>query len=295
MIKVNHIIFGIKYVISNWIHGENKPLICGLVLHNKCNLRCRHCTIVDRPTAKMNYEETVEVINHFYKDGGRCLYLEGGEPFIWQSGEYSMEDVVNYARNKGYYAVIIYTNGMQPLNSNADTIFVSVDGLRQSHDALRGKSFDKIMENIRKSAHPSIYINYTINTVNHKDIADFCAFISSIPQIKGTFFYFHTPYSVSDELYLDEKAKTDILLLLIQLKKKYNILNSKTGLNSAIRNDWKKNLKICRVYEDGQFYNCCRESTNVELCKNCGYLSYAEINQVFKLKPEAILNALKYF
>jgi len=27
----------------------------------------------------------------------------------------------------------------------------------------------------------------------------------------------------------------------------------------------------------------------------CGYLSYAEIDQTLKLKPGAILNALKYF
>lgn len=243
----------------------------------------------------MNFEEAIEVIDSFYADGGRCLYLEGGEPFIWKTDSYSMEDVVLYAKKKGYYAVIIYTNGTQPLHSNADTIFVSVDGLKPTHDKLRGKSFDRIMGNIQESAHPSIYINYTINSVNKSDIVDFCAFIDKIPQIKGTFFYFHTPYYGYDELYLDAQTRRDIMLLLINLKKKYKILNSKTGLNSAIRNDWNKNLKICRVYEDGRYYNCCRESNNGEVCNDCGYLSYAEINQTIKLKPGAIINALKYF
>ena len=32
-----------------------------------------------------------------------------------------------------------------------------------------------------------------------------------------------------------------------------------------------------------------------DLCRQCGYLSYAEIDQVLKLKPSAIGNALKYF
>ena len=59
--------------------------------------------------------------------------------------------------------------------------------------------------------------------------------------------------------------------------------------------NWKKNLKICRVYEEGQFYNCCRESNNGEVCSDCGYLSYAEINQILRLKPGAIMNAMKYF
>jgi len=294
-VQVKHIIYGIKYVVNYWIHGDMQPLICGLVLHNKCNLRCRHCNIFVRPGAEMSFQETIEVINKFYADGGRCLYLEGGEPMIWNDGSHSMEDVVSYAHEKGYYTVVIYTNGTQPLNSNADTIFVSVDGLKETHDKLRGKSFDRIIENIRESTHSSIYINYTINAVNKAEIAGFCAFIDKIPQIKGIFFYFHTHYYGYDELYLDDQTKKEILLQIINLKKKYKILNSKTGLKSAIRNDWKKNLRICQVYEQGQYYNCCRESKNGEMCKDCGYLSYAEINQALKLKPGAIMNALKYF
>jgi sulfatase maturation enzyme AslB (radical SAM superfamily) len=221
--------------------------------------------------------------------------MEGGEPFIWNDNSHSLNDVVDYAHSRGYYAVIIYTNGTMPLISNADTIFVSVDGLKDTHDKLRGKSFDRIMKNIRESTHPSIYINYTINSENKSEIHDFCAYINKIPQIKGTFFYFHTPYYGYDKLYLDEQIRKDVLSQLINLKKRYKILNSKAGLESAFRNDWKKNLKICKVYEDGQFYNCCRESKNGEVCKDCGYLSYAEIDQALKLKPEAIINALKYF
>jgi Fe-coproporphyrin III synthase len=289
------IIFGIKYLVNYRINGDNKPLICGLVLHNKCNLRCRHCTIVDRAEAVMSYRETVEVMDAFYAEGGRCLYLEGGEPFIWKDQEHSMEDVVHYAHKKGYYAVIVYTNGLQPLYTEADTVFVSVDGLKQIHDKLRGKSFERILDNIQKSDHPSIYINYTINSVNYSEIKDFCVFVDKIPHIKGTFFYFHTPYYGIDELYLDRIKRTDILHHLLDLKKRYKILNSSAGLKSAIRNDWKKNLRICRVYEGGKYYSCCRESRNGEVCENCGYLSYAEIEQALMLNPGAILNALKYF
>jgi len=54
-------------------------------------------------------------------------------------------------------------------------------------------------------------------------------------------------------------------------------------------------LSICQIYEGGKRYSCCRFPDNQELCKNCGYLSYAEIDQVLKLKPSAIRNAIKYF
>ena len=81
---MKHILFGIKYLANYWFLAKSNPLICGLVLHNKCNLRCRHCTIIDRPEASMSFEEAVHVMNAYYSEGGRCLYLEGGEPFLWQ-------------------------------------------------------------------------------------------------------------------------------------------------------------------------------------------------------------------
>jgi MoaA/NifB/PqqE/SkfB family radical SAM enzyme len=292
---VKHVIWGLHYLAKYKILGILNPLICGLVLHNKCNLRCRHCRIVDRPDAFITYAEAVQVIDSFYSDGGRCLYLEGGEPFIWQDNSYHMEDIVIYAKKKGYHTVIIYTNGMKPLESIADTIFVSIDGLQMTHDLLRGRSFVRIMKNINNSNHPSIYVNYTINSENKDEIADFCKYIGKIPQIQGTFFYLHTPYYGNDHLCLDIKTKHEVLTGLIKLKSNYKILNSEAGLKSAIRNDWKKNMEICKVYESGRFYNCCRENNNGIVCQECGYLSYAEIDQTLKLKPGAILNAMKYF
>lgn len=288
-------LFGISYVAGYWLLHKREPLICGLVLHNRCNLRCRHCSVIDRPAAAMSYDEAVQVMDTFYAEGGRCLYLEGGEPFIWKDRGYSMEDIVLYAKRKGYLAVIVYTNGTQSLDSLADTLFVSVDGLKQTHDLLRGRSFDKIIANIRNSVHPSIYINFTINALNKNEITDFCAYIHAMARVKGVFFYFHTPYYGYDDLFLDEPAKADLILLLLKLKKRYKILNSKAGLKSALRNDWKKNLEICRIYEEGRYYSCCRENKNGAVCKDCGYLSYAEIDQTLKMNPGAIANALKYF
>ena len=82
---------------------------------------------------------------------------------------------------------------------------------------------------------------------------------------------------------------------LLDYKRRFRILNSRAGLRSALRNDWERPLEICSVYEQGDRYKCCRYPENPELCRNCGYLSYAEIDQTLKLKPSAVLNALKYF
>lgn len=288
-------IYGIKYIAGNKILKKRTPLIAGLAITNKCNLRCLHCRVTERKTDDMRFEEITSTLDTFYKQGGRTLYLEGGEPFVWHDNYYNVEDIVKYAHKKRFLAVIIYTNGTFPLETSADTIFISIDGLKETHDLIRGKTFDKIMRNINESKHSSLFINFTINTHNKEEIGEFCAYINNIDKIRGIFFYFHTPYYGYDDLYLDVTERNEILLRLLDFKKKYKILNSQAGIKSAIKNDWLRPLDICRIYESNDVYECCRFAGDAELCKNCGYLSYAEINQALKLKPSAILNAFKYF
>jgi MoaA/NifB/PqqE/SkfB family radical SAM enzyme len=288
-------LYGLRYVLDYRLMGRTRPLIRGLVLTNRCNLRCRHCTITSRGPMDLSYAQVTAAIDAFYEQGGRCLYLEGGEPFLWHDGRYGLDDIVDYAHGLGYLTVVIYTNGTLPLDTSADTVFVSVDGLQETHDALRGKSFDRIMENIRGSTHPSLYINYTINVENKDQIEAFCEQIDRLDRIRATFFYFHTPYYGYDELYIEPGERRRIVTALLELGKRYRILNSPAGLRSALRDDWKRPLGVCSVYEDGVVYPCCRHSGDPDLCQQCGYLSYAEIDQTLKLKPTAILNALKYF
>lgn len=292
---MKNIIYGIKYIIGNQIFKKNTPLIAGLTLTDKCNLRCRHCRVADSGKENLSFEESVAILNSFYKEGGRSIYFQGGEPFMWHDGEHGLDDLVEQAHEIGYLTTVIYTNGTIPIETSADTVFISVDGLQKTHDFLRGKTFDRIMKNIFESMHPSMFINYTINNYNKNEIEEFCEHIDKIDQIRGIFFYIHTPYYGYDDLYIEAPERNEILLRLLDFKKKYKILNSKAGLKSALNNKWKRPLSICRVYEKGKMYECCSFPGDAELCKNCGYLSYAEIDQTLKLKPSAIFNALKYF
>lgn len=294
-LKIRSLIFGLKYVFIARFLNNPPPLICGLVMHNKCNLNCLHCRINRRPPYDLAYEEAKRLVDAFYADGGRTIYFEGGEPFLWSDGEYQLEDVLKYAKRKGFLATIIYTNGTYPIETSADTVFISLDGLKETNDHLRGRSFDRIMENIFKSRHPSLYINFTINNFNKNEIISFCKFINGIDQIKGIFFYFHSPYYGYDDLYINRTGKEEILITLLGIRDRYKILNSRAGLKSALRNDWERPLNICKIFEGGKKYTCCRFPGNPELCNNCGYLSYAEIDQVLKLKPSAIRNAIRYF
>ncbi|HOD50508.1 MAG TPA: radical SAM protein [Candidatus Hydrogenedentes bacterium] len=288
-------LYGLGYILQHHFLGKTAPLIRGLVLTNRCNLRCEHCRVTDRGHRDLDFAEVVAAIDAFYREGGRCLYLEGGEPFLWHDGQNGLDDVVDYAHQLGFLTVVIYTNGTFPIRTSADTVFVSVDGLRETHDALRGESFDRIMGNIQGSGHPSLFINYTINSRNKDEIDAFCEYVHRIKQIRAVFFYFHTAYYGHDGLHIDTDEKRRILQALLSLRTRYRILNSRAGLLSASRNDWRRPLDVCSVYEKGVVYECCRYAGDPELCRDCGYLSYAEIDQTLKMKPSAIFSALKYF
>lgn len=293
--RLAYLWYGISYVFNRQMMHGNIPLIAGLTLTNACNLRCRHCRVTGREAGDLGFRDAAAILDSFYEKGGRMVYLQGGEPFLWKDGRYRMEDIVDYARRKGFLSTVVFTNGTMPLETSASTVFVSVDGLRETHDYLRGETFERIMTNILESRHPSLFINYTINTYNKDEIEAFCEYIATVSWIRGTFFYFHTPYYGYDDLYLGPEERAPVLRKLLVLQKNYRILNSRAGLQSALKNNWKRPLDICLVYEKGAVYRCCRYPGDPELCRNCGYLSYPEIDRVLNLKPSAVINALKYF
>lgn len=292
---MKYLFYGAKYIFEHLFLGKDSPLICGLAVTNTCNLHCRQCRIPQRGALDLSFNQIKDVITSYYQEGGRTLYLQGGEPFLWMDGNHKLQDIITFAHRTGFFSVIIYTNGTITLNTSANTVFVSIDGLQKTHDKLRGESFERIINNIKKSTHKSLFINFTINNYNKAEIEDFLCFIHKIKKIKGTFFYFHTPYYGIDDLYIEPKERNQILHKMLMMKKKYKILNSSAGIKSAIRNDWKRPLSICQVFEHGKTYQCCRYPDDPQLCRNCGYLSYAEIDQALKLKPSAIINAIKYF
>ena len=167
------VLWGIQYVLRYRLSQRCPPLICGLVLTNQCNLSCRHCRIPSRDDSRLSFGEITASIDAFYREGGRCLYLHGGEPRLWREGTLTADDIVDYAHTLGFFTVVIYTNGTLPLVTSADTVFVSLDGLQDTHDRLRGPSFKKILENIYNSPHPSLFVNFTINTRNKDELEDF--------------------------------------------------------------------------------------------------------------------------
>ncbi len=293
--KIEYFLYAVGYLFKTKILRQETPFIGGLVINEKCNLRCKQCDVANRNIPDLTYGDIENGLRIFHDKGIRSVFIEGGEPFLWRDGRYRLDDVVKLARKTGFHLVSLYTNGTFPIEVSADSVFVSLDGLKETNNELRGDSYDKAIGNIKNSKHPNIIINFTINTKNQEQIEDFCGEMRRIKQIRGIFFYFHTPYYGFDELFLNLDEKRRVIKRISALKKKgYSIFNSSACLRGVYNDNWKRPSGLCYVYADNKLYQCCRAFGNEQACKNCGYLGYPEIIHILKLRASAVISALNY-
>lgn len=293
--KIEYIFYGLGYLFKTKILRKELPFVGALVINEKCNLKCNHCQVSNRPLQDLTYEDARRGLKTFYDMGIRSIAIGGGEPFLWEDNRRKAEDVVKLAREMGFKLVVIYTNGTFPLKISTDAIFVSLDGTKETNDILRGTSYDKIIQNIHASSHPNLWINFTINKRNYQEIEQFCKEIQGITKIKGVLFYFHTPYYGIDDLFLSLDERKKIIERIIALKKTgFKILNSYACLQAVYNDDWERPAKMCYVYANNKLFQCCRSIGNQEACSNCGYLSYAEIIHAPRLRISSIKTALNF-
>jgi len=288
-------LLSIKYIILSKVFGKELPFIGGIVINESCNLNCLHCSVANRDIPDLTFEEVEIGLRRLYVMGIRYLYIEGGEPFLWRDNNKSLKDVIRLAREIGFRFIVVYTNGTFPIIADANTVFVSLDGLKDTHNKIRGNTYDRIISNIIKSPHKKLLINYTINKKNEKEIEQFCDEISKIKKIKGIFFYFYTPSAGIDDLFLGLDERKNIIKRILNLKKTgYKILNSKAALMGIYTDSWKRPNKLSYLYANKKLYQCCRSIGNSEICKHCGYLGLTEIYYIAKFNPNAIFTAFKY-
>jgi len=293
--KIKYSLYLMNYLIQTKMFHKEIPFIGGLVINERCNLRCRQCDVANRNIPDLSYEDVRRGLQTFYDKGIRSVFIEGGEPFLWRDGNHRMEDIVKLARKIGFHLVSVYTNGTLPIEVSTDSVFVSLDGLRETDNTLRSNSFDRVIKNVKASKHPNIIINFTINHANQAEIEEFCDEMKGIEQIRGIFFYFHTPYYGYDDLFLNLEEKRAIINRILALKRKgYRIFNSSACLKGVYADNWVRPSKLCYVYADNKLYQCCRAIGNSDACRNCGYLGYPEIIYILKLRPTAILSAMIY-
>ncbi len=238
----------------------------------------------------------MESLNKLYEHGVRILIIEGGEPFLWEEAGYDIKDIVREARRL-FFNVGITTNGTFPLDVNANNIWVSIDGLKKTHDYLRGESFDKIISNIRSSSHPKIFAHITINSLNWEEVPELVKFLST--EVKGITVQFHYPYQeVEEDLFLPFNKRMMVLENLISLKKQgLPIADSYACLKALKNNRWRCHpWMIASVDPDGKLTQGCYVKNRGEIsCERCGFSAHTEISLAYSGVMESILVGNRIF
>jgi MoaA/NifB/PqqE/SkfB family radical SAM enzyme len=292
----SHYLYFLKHNIKNRLLRTQEPLLASFKLTYRCNLRCRSCPFWKMPSSDMPYETAIQRMDSLHKMGVRLLIFEGGEPFLWRDGDHRLNDLVRYAKDK-FYCTGMTTNGTLPLDTPADVIWVSLDGLRESHNANRGDGvFEKVITNIRASTHPRILVNVTVNRLNVRDIPALVRSVSD--DVKGFTTQFHYPYPESEDLSLTHEQRVRVLEQMLALKHDgYPVLNSRATLEALKENRWKCHpWLIANVEPDGDMHTGCYvQHRTAVACDKCGFAVHTEISKAYDWNWEAIVTGRRIF
>jgi MoaA/NifB/PqqE/SkfB family radical SAM enzyme len=287
------------WFLKSKFFGARKPLQSVVFISDKCNLACKHCGIYNLENPKINtYEEIRKDLEYCYSLGSRFVDFEGGEPIIWkdEKANKNINDLFRLAKEIGFFSSTVTTNAQVNFdNCEADSIWVSLDGIGKYHDAIRGKgSFDKLVKNIDSNPHQELSVNMAINTLNYQSVTETIEFAKNHKNIKSISLNFHTPFPGTEELFVDWKLRNEIIDEIIKLKKaNYSIMNSVSGLRLMKDNKFEKHCWITNfVMVDHVKHSCC-QAGSYNLCEKCGFCMAGEMSSVFNLKFDTIVAGMK--
>jgi MoaA/NifB/PqqE/SkfB family radical SAM enzyme len=156
-------------------------------LTGNCNLHCLTC---DHPINKqenneLSVNDIFNVINEFKQNGGRILYLTGGEPLLYRD----LLKVIHYARQNRIHVNLV-SNGtlinekivLALIDAGLNNITFSLDGLCDVNDFIRGKGvYQKVIrcleifQEIGSSRMVSVL--FTVSRANYINLPDIIVLI----------------------------------------------------------------------------------------------------------------------
>ena len=166
---------------------------------DSCQLKCKHC--YDQKNERKNsfmsydrfkilmdthYEYAKEFVNYNKSIKTKEIYFLGGEPTLNKD----LPKMIRFLNDKNIICNI-ETNGIympdeviyELLKYKKNNVYVSLDGLQNSHDFIRGEgSFEKSVSTIKNllSLGINVGLNFVVNSRNYKDIPEFKTFIKDL-------------------------------------------------------------------------------------------------------------------
>ena len=154
---------------------------------NRCNCRCGHCFYwkeLNKPTQEMSLEEFNKLFSSLHKLSN--VSLTGGEPFLRND----LLDIIKIAHKKTEQLVIptngILTNRILSVISKSPIsidVKVSLDGLKDTHDSIRGiDCFNKVVKTIKqvKPIAKSVSVNTVVTNRNYQELKRLNEFVKTL-------------------------------------------------------------------------------------------------------------------
>lgn len=137
-----------------------------LQITRRCNLRCRHCYVGPPEDIELSVEKISDILAGFEELQGLRLLITGGEPLLHRDFR-----LINRTLNEHVFRKILFTNGtlLEPgtVRSLAvDELQISIDGLREGHDALRGRgTYEKAIAGVMMAREAGLDVS--VSTMVH--------------------------------------------------------------------------------------------------------------------------------
>ena len=301
--------FGMKTILF----GRKDPIVGTIILTDKCNLHCKHCSVNNITAAVHPISQIRGEMKTLYSMGVRILFFCGGETFLWRDGEKTLRDLVGEAREMGFLIVNVVTNGTFPLDlPEADLILLSLDGDRARHNAIRGDTYDTILANIRQAPTDNICLYMAINQVNQDTIGAVCRTAMEEPNVRAVSFNFHTPYPDTRALALSREKKAACCAQITRMMEAgAPVFNLRSAFPHLIQNTFPTPCRQCVVMEDGRLsmipwdynlafgtFQTADASAAVNdpgLCGECGYFFAAEYSLLFRGNVRVMADMLRTY
>jgi len=250
----------------------------------RCNLKCIHCRATSSEEDKeFTREEGIDFIKGLKAFDLEWLSFDGGEPLLRKD---DLLQFVKTAKEQGLFTYLL-TNGLlldesiagQLKEAGLGSIQVSLDGLKKTHNRIRGKgSFEKAVRGIKtaKKAGHRITARITLNKFNLDEAKDLLEFVIELGcEAFGIRRFIPCGRAIDNisDLEIDKQRYLEVIqscvkkagkriqlqigadpvliprtYLIEQIKKEYGTTNILAGCGAGIT--------MCHVNSEGDVYPC---------------------------------------
>lgn len=171
------------------------PKYVSIALTNLCNLKCSHC-YAPKNTSTLDFERLKGWLKDLDVNGTLGVGFGGGEPFLYEN----LIELCDYVASETSLALSITTHGhflteelACQLKGKINFYRLSMDGINETYEKIRGKSFHQFADKVRIVSRNSKFgINYVVNETTIKDLDQAISFAESVgafeflllPQVK---------------------------------------------------------------------------------------------------------------